>query len=236
MERTAIVTGGSQGLGRALVRRLLDDGWRVVTDARRADRLTATAAELTDDGRAVTADRLIALTGDIADEVHRRALVEAAGGRIHLVLNNASTLGATPLRRVDALSVEDLRATFDVNVVAPVALIVEAGTRLASGVAVVNVSSDAAIEVYETWGGYGASKAALDHLSRVLAAERPDLRVYAVDPGDMRTEMHQAAFPGEDIGDRPLPDASAAAIVALVDGDRPSGRYRTSDLVGEEVR
>lgn len=235
MERTAIVTGGSQGLGRALVGRLLADGWRVVTDARRADRLERTATELHGQLGGGAADRLLARPGDLTQPAHRRELLAAGGDRIDLVVNNASTLGATPLRTVGDLGVDDLRATFDLNVVAPIALLAEAGDRLGPGAVVVNVSSDAAVEPYETWGGYGASKAALDHLSRVLAAERPDLRVYAVDPGDMRTEMHQAAFPGEDIGDRPTPDASADAIVALVDSDRPSGRLRAGDLVEEAV-
>jgi len=234
MERTAIVTGGSQGLGRELVARLLGTGWRVVTDARDEDRLRRTADQLAAVVGYPDIDRLAALPGDVTDDDHRRDLIVAAGDAIDLVVNNASTIGSSPLHTLGDLSSDELRTTLDVNVVAPVGLLRAAAPHLAAGAVVVNVSSDAAVEAYETWGGYGASKAALDQVSRILAAERPDLRVYAVDPGDMRTELHQAAFPGEDISDRPLPDASADAILALVAGDRPSGRYRTADLVVEE--
>ncbi|MEO1062773.1 MAG: SDR family oxidoreductase [Actinomycetota bacterium] len=230
-QRTAILTGASQGLGLALARRLVDEGWAVVIDARRADRLADAAAELTE--RAGDADRVEAVAGDVTDPEHRRAVAEAARrlGDVQLVVNNASTLGASPLPHLDELDDDTLRRVLDVNVVAPVALVRELADDLAAGAVVVNISSDAATGAYEGWGGYGASKAALDQVSRVLAAEHPEWRVLAVDPGDMHTEMHQDAFPGEDIGDRPEPDGAAAAILALVDGDHPSGRYAAAEVV-----
>ncbi len=221
--RTAIVTGGSRGLGRALVAGLAERGWRVVTDARDADALRAATADL---GR-----RVVAVPGDVTDSWHRSALVTAAGDRIDLVVNNAGGLGPSPLPAVAVYPLDELAALFAVNVVAPLALIQEALPRLAPDGVVVDITSDASVEAYEGWGGYGATKAALDHLGRVLAVERPDLRVLTIDPGDMRTQMHQDAFPGEDISDRPLPEASVPAIIALVEGDQPSGRYRAGDVV-----
>lgn len=221
MSRVAIITGGSQGLGLALGRQLAKDGWALVIDARRADRLDAAATEL----GAITDVRAIA--GDITDAHHRTALVEAAQelGTIQLIVNNASTLGASPLPPLDSIDLDVLRRTFDVNVVAPIALVQTAASDLGDGATIVNISSDAAVEPYPTWGGYASSKAALDHASAVLATEHPEWRVLSVDPGDMRTEMHQDAFPGDDITDRPAPDRSVPGIAALVAGDQPSGRY-----------
>jgi NAD(P)-dependent dehydrogenase (short-subunit alcohol dehydrogenase family) len=221
--RTAIVTGGSRGLGRALVAGLADQGWRVVTDARDAHALRTATADL---GR-----RVVAVPGDITDSWHRSELVTAAGERIDLVVNNAGGLGPSPLPPLAAYPPDALAALFTVNVVAPLALIQEALPKLAAGGVIVNVTSDASVEAYEGWGGYGATKAALDHVGRVLAVERPDVRVLTIDPGDMRTQMHQDAFPGEDISDRPAPEASVPAILALVGGDHPSGRYRASEVV-----
>jgi NAD(P)-dependent dehydrogenase (short-subunit alcohol dehydrogenase family) len=214
--RVAVLTGGSQGLGLALTRRLAADGWSVVVDARRSTALADATADLAG---------VVAIPGDVSDAGHRRRLVDAATslGPVELVVNNASTLGTSPLPPVEELGPEVLRRIFEVNVVAPVALLGD--LRLAAGATVVNVTSDAAVEAYEGWGGYGASKAALEHISRVLAVERPDLRVLVVDPGDMRTEMHQDAFPGEDISDRPEPEASVPGLLALIDGAQPSGRY-----------
>lgn len=225
----AVVTGGSQGLGLELVRRLVADGWTVVTDARRGDRLADGIDSL---DLAPGAGRVVALLGDVTDPAHRAELAREAAdeGTVALVVNNASTLGASPLPAVDDLDAGVLERVFAVNVVAPAALYRALLPHLAPGAVVVNVSSDAGAEAYPTWGAYGSSKAALDHLSAVLAVERPDLLVYAVDPGDMRTEMHQAAFPGDDISDRPLPETSAAAIVALVSSGRPSGRYLASEV------
>jgi NAD(P)-dependent dehydrogenase (short-subunit alcohol dehydrogenase family) len=226
MERVAIITGGSQGLGRALARALAHDGWALVIDARRPERLADAVEEL----RGETT--VVGLAGDVADPAHRATLIDEARrlGRIELVVNNASTLGETPLAPLDCIGLGGLRAAFDVNVVAPIALLQHAIPLLPAGATVVNVTSDAAVEPYPTWGGYGASKAALEHASRVLAAEHPELRVLVVDPGDMRTEMHQDAFPGEDISDRPPPEASVPGLLALIAGDQPSGRYHARDV------
>jgi len=217
----AVVTGASQGLGLALAEALADAGWALVIDARRRDRLDEAIASLAARGPA------IGVAGDVTDPAHRRAVADAAAelGPVRLLVNNASTLGASPLPSLREIGVAELRRVFDVNVVAPIALVQDLGDQLAPDATVVNITSDAAVEAYEGWGGYGASKAALEQASRVLAAERPTLRVLVVDPGDMRTEMHQDAFPGEDISDRPEPTASVPGLLALIDGDQPSGRY-----------
>ncbi len=227
----AVITGGSQGLGLALAHELVADGWSLVLDARRRERLDAAVERL----RAVAAPhggQVVGIAGDVTDPAHRRALAETAriAGEVRLVVNNASTLGASPLPSVVEIDPEALRRTFDVNVVAPVALVAELADDLGNGAVVVDVSSDAAIGAYEGWGGYGSSKAALDQVSRILAAEHPEWRVLAVDPGDMRTEMHQAAFVGEDISDRPLPEEVAPRIISLITSDRPSGRYEAWEL------
>ena len=221
MERTAIITGASQGLGLALARRLAGEGWALAIDARGPDLLTPAADELRD----VT--RVAAIAGDVADPDHRLQLATAARllGSVRLVVNNASTLGESPLPALDSVDPDVLRRTFDVNVVAPIALVQLLAGSLGPGATIVNVTSDAAVEAYPTWGGYGASKAALEHAGRVLAVEHPEWRVLTVDPGDMRTEMHQAAFPGDDISDRPAPDASVPGLLALINGEHPSGRY-----------
>jgi NAD(P)-dependent dehydrogenase (short-subunit alcohol dehydrogenase family) len=223
--RTAIITGASQGLGLALARALARRGFALVIDARRTEHLVRANDELA----AIT--NVIAIAGDVTDAAHRGELVRAAAsfGPIDVIVNNASTLGASPLPTVDEIGLDVLRTTFETNVVAPIALYQAARPHLAEGATILNITSDAAVEAYPGWGGYGASKAALEHAGRVLAAERPDLRVLAVDPGDMRTEMHQAAFPGEDISDRPEPEASVPVLVDLIEGDRPSGRYATSE-------
>ena len=221
--RTAIVTGASRGLGLALTHGLVADGWRVVADARDRDALRAALADL---DPAVT---LVA--GDVTDATHRAALVAAAGPTIDLVVNNAGGLGPSPLPSLLDVEPAALTELFDVNVVAPLALLQAAAAWLAPGAVIVDVTSDASVEAYEGWGAYGATKAALDHVGAVLAAERPDLRVLTVDPGDMRTSMHQDAFPGEDISDRPEPSASVPGIIALIDGASPSGRYRAREVV-----
>jgi NAD(P)-dependent dehydrogenase (short-subunit alcohol dehydrogenase family) len=197
-----------------------------VIDARRGDRLGAAEAEL------ARQTKVVAIVGDVTKSEHRRRLVEAATGLgpITVVVNNASTLGASPLPRLDDIGADVLRAVFETNVIAPILLYQLALPHLGREAAVVNITSDAAVDGYAGWGGYGASKAALEQAGRVLAAERDDLRVLTIDPGDMRTEMHQDAFPGEDISDRPLPDASARRIADLVDGDTPSGRYSTHEV------
>jgi NAD(P)-dependent dehydrogenase (short-subunit alcohol dehydrogenase family) len=221
---TAIITGASRGLGLALARALAADGWRLVIDARGSAELERAAREL---GRL---GEVVALAGDVADRRHRQALVDAAGESIDLLVNNASTLGASPLPVLAAYPLDAFGRALRVNVLAPLGLAQLVLPRLAEGGRILNVTSDAAREPYEGWGGYGASKAALEQLTAILAAEHPDRRIYAVDPGDMRTAMHQDAFPGEDISDRPPPEDSVPGLLALVTGDLPSGRYRAADL------
>ena len=216
-----IVTGASRGLGIALARALDQRGWDLVVDARGPDALAEATAGLS---------RVTAVAGDVADPDHRRALVEAAGDRIDLVVNNASLLGPSPMPRLADYPLGALREVYEANVLAPLALLQLALPRLADGAAVLDITSDAGVEPYEGWGGYGSSKAALEQLTAILAAEQPDLRVYWVDPGDMRTQMHQDAFPGEDISDRPPPEDSVPGLLALIEGDLPSGRYRASEV------
>jgi NAD(P)-dependent dehydrogenase (short-subunit alcohol dehydrogenase family) len=218
---TGIVTGASRGLGLALGRALSERGWRLVVDARTRGPLEAAWADV---------PGVVAVAGDVSDPDHRRALVEAAGNRIDLLVNNASVLGPSPQPALDAYPLDVLGRVYEVNVFAPLALVQLALPHLARDGRVVNVTSDAAAEPYEGWGGYGSSKAALDQLSAILAAEHPELRVYAVDPGDMRTQLQQEAFPGEDISDRPPPEVSVPGLLALIEGSLPSGRYRASEV------
>ncbi|HXY43751.1 MAG TPA: SDR family oxidoreductase [Acidimicrobiales bacterium] len=230
----ALITGASRGLGRALSEELADRGWSLVIDARDPEALEAVAAALRrrlDEGASVRA-----LAGDVASERHRCELAEAVGelGRLDLLVNNASTLGHSPLLRLEHFDLGDLRRVYEVNVLAPLAL-VQALLELlqaTAGATVVNVSSDAALEHYDSWGAYGSSKAALDHLTATLAAELPSVRFLAVDPGDMRTVMHQEAFFGEDISDRPLPETVVPALVTIIEGDFASGRYRAAEIAG----
>ena len=225
IDRTALITGASRGLGLALARALATRRWRLVIDARGESALEAARAEL-----AATTE-VVALAGDVADEWHRRALVEATGGRLDALVNNASILGPSPQPPLEAYPLDVLEEVLRVNTVAPLALIQAALPILRRGARIVNVTSDAGVEAYGGWGGYGSSKAALDQLTRVLAVERPELRCYAFDPGDMNTAMHQAAFPGEDISDRPPPEGSVPPLLALLEGELPSGRYCAADLV-----
>jgi len=221
---TAIVTGASRGLGLALACALAERGWRLVVDARGKTELEAARAEL------AQLTEIRAVAGDVADEGHRRAIVNAAGERLDLLVNNASALGPSPLPPLSELPLGAFEEVQRVNVLAPLGLAQLALPRMPRGARLVNVSSDAAVEAYEGWGGYGSSKAALDQLTRVLAAERPDLRVYSIDPGEMRTRMHQNAFPGEDISDRPPPEDSVPGLLALIEGDLPSGRYLAREV------
>jgi NAD(P)-dependent dehydrogenase (short-subunit alcohol dehydrogenase family) len=223
-QQNAIITGGSAGLGRALVRILSKHGWRLVVDGRRPELLADLAAEL--------ANRVVTVSGDIADAVHRNELVQqaASSGPIDLIVNNASELGGSPQPRLLDLDEQSLERIWRVNVMAPLALVQAAWPHLAEHAVIINISSDAAADHYEGWGGYGGSKAALDHQTLTWAAEEPQHRWYAVDPGDMRTAMHQAAFPGEDISDRPEPESIAPTIAALVASGLPSGRYRAAEL------
>jgi NAD(P)-dependent dehydrogenase (short-subunit alcohol dehydrogenase family) len=222
---TAIVTGASRGLGLALAHALAQRGWRLVIDARGAEDLEAVRAAL-----AAAGAEVVAVPGDVADSWHRGTLVEAAGEQIDLLVNNASVLGASPLPPLAEYPLDVLERVLHVNAIAPLGLIQLALPRMAAGARIVNIGSDAAVEAYEGWGGYGASKAALEQLTAVLGAERPDLRVYAVDPGDMNTQMNQDAYPGEDISDKPAPEESVPGLLVLVEGDVPSGRYSTAQL------
>jgi NAD(P)-dependent dehydrogenase (short-subunit alcohol dehydrogenase family) len=225
----AIVTGASRGFGRALAAALLDRGWTVVADARRAADLTATAAT-------IDSPRLITIPGDVTDPAHRATLIVAAidAGPLRLLANNASRLGPSPQPALADYLAADLRAVYSVNVFAPLALIQAALPALTENRGVIiNLTSDAAVEAYPGWGGYGSSKAALDHLSAILAVENPAVPVYTFDPGDMRTEMHQAAFPGEDISDRADPESVVPALLRLLDSRPAAGRYRATDLLVE---
>jgi NAD(P)-dependent dehydrogenase (short-subunit alcohol dehydrogenase family) len=226
---TAIITGASRGLGLALARALAGPARRLVVDARGAAELERAARELGRRGD------VVALTGDVADPAHRRALVAAAGDRIDLLVNNASVLGPSPQPGLADYPLEELQRVMRVNVLAPLALIQLALPRMAPGAAIVNVTSDAAVEPYPGWGGYGSAKAALEQLGAVLAAEHPALRILTVDPGDMRTRMQQEAFPGEDISDRPPPEASVPGLLALIGGTQPSGRYVAREVVAEAI-
>ncbi len=221
---TAIITGASRGLGLSLARTLARRGWALVLDARGTADLERVAREL----GAIT--EVVAVPGDVTDDWHRGALVEAGGEAIDLLVNNASVLGPSPQPTLSRYPVAELESVYRVNVLAPLALAQLVMPRMPDGGCVINVTSDAAVEPYEGWGGYGSSKAALDQLSAILAAEQPALRVYAVDPGDMRTRMHQEAFPGEDISDRPPPEESVPGLLALIEGNLPSGRYRAREL------
>lgn len=219
----ALVTGASRGLGAALTRALLDRGWLVVATARRP--WSAPAGTVT-------------VIGDVTDPSHRARLAGATAdlGGADLLVNNASTLGASPLPTLAEVPVDVLDDVLFTNVVAPLALTqLVLPQLLSTSGRILNISSDAAVEAYETWGAYGASKAALDHATRVLAAEQPTLHVFAVDPGDMRTQLHQDAFPGEDISDRPEPETVVPALLRLVEEDLPSGRYLAAELALEAV-
>ena len=226
--KKALITGASRGLGRALAAGLAAAGYALVVDARNDEALRVAASDIRDGlpGADVTA-----VPGDVTDPEHRSVL-RAAAGEIDLLVNNAGTLGAAPLPAMADYPPAELRAAFEANVIAPVALIqLFLPTLRERGGAVLNITSDAAVEPYAGWGGYGAAKAALEQASNVLAAEETAIRVWWVDPGDLRTDMHQAAFPGQDISDRPLPESVVPALVRLVTERLPSGRYRAAELV-----
>jgi len=235
----AVVTGASRGLGYALARALVSNGYSLVIDARDEGPLRAAAAGLSAHRSPVTDSTVVALPGDIADPAHRGALRAAAVrlGGPSLLINNAGTLGASPLPALADYPVPALRETLEVNVIAPVALtqLLLPDLRRVSG-AVLSVTSDAAVEAYAGWGGYGAAKAALEQACNVLAAEEAAVRVWWVDPGDLRTRMHQEAYPGEDISDRQLPEAVTPGFLRLIAERMPSGRYRACDLMPAQAR
>ena len=227
--KTAIVTGASRGLGLALARALAERSWRLVIDARGAEALDRVRDEL------AGSTEVVAIAGDVADARHREELVAAAGDRLDLLVNNASLLGPSPQPALADYPLDVLEEVYRANVFAPLALVQLALPILRPGACILDVTSDAGVEAYEGWGGYGSSKAALEQLTNVLAAEHPDLRVYAVDPGDMNTQMQQEAFPGEDVSDRPPPEDSIPGLLALIEGDLPSGRYRAADLAAHPL-
>lgn len=223
---SALVTGASRGLGRAIASSLAGDGWALVVDARHADDLASAVAGLP------ATEPVEARPGDVTDPGHREELAEAAArlGGLDLLVLSAGALGPTPLPRLEALDLDDLRRTLEVNLVAQLGLVQALLPHLHDDATVVAITSDAAVEAYEGWGAYGASKAALEQMAAVLAAEQPGLRVLRVDPGDLRTQMHQDAFPGEDISDRPVPEQAVPPLRALLAAPTPSGRYRLAEV------
>lgn len=224
--RAALITGASRGLGLALARTLADRGWTLILDARGSEALETVRRELS------RSTRVNAIAGDVSEPTHLRELAEAAHalGGLDALVNNAGILGPSPQPRLLDYPLEVLQALYRSNVVAPLGVVQSVRSALRPGARVLNITSDAAVEAYAGWGGYGSSKAALEQLSRVLAEEQPELRVYWVDPGDMRTQMHQDAFPGEDISDRPLPEESVPGLIELLEGSHPSGRYQARSL------
>jgi len=227
--KTVLITGASRGLGLALARALAQEGWQLILDARGADALQTAAAEL------AKVTQVTAVPGDVADPNHRQALAEAANawGGLDAIINNASILGLSPQPALLDYPLDVLADVYRINVLAPLALLQAVRPYLKPQACLINVTSDAAVNAYEGWGGYGSSKAALEQVTAVLAAENPQYHIYWVDPGDMRTQMHQEAYPGEDISDRPLPEASVPGFLALLAGKLPNGRYQASEIKRE---
>ncbi len=229
MSRLAVITGSSRGLGLALADQLARRGWKLVLTGRHAEALEAARARLSGWTQVTT------VTGDVADAAHRErlAITVRALGPLHALVNNAAILGPSPRPALLDLDWLDLERILRINTMAPLAVLQALAPSLVPGGCILNVSSDAAPEAFAGWGGYGLSKAALDHLSATLALEHPEWRVYAVDPGDMLTDMYRESFPGEDLW-LPGPEANAPALVRLIEGDRPSGRYLALDLLTEK--
>jgi NAD(P)-dependent dehydrogenase (short-subunit alcohol dehydrogenase family) len=230
INKTALITGASRGLGLALARELANRGWNLVIDARGSDALDLVRYELS---RRTT---VVAIAGDVSDDNHRRTLAAAAAtlGGLDAIVNNASILGPSPQPNLVDYPLDQLTRLYHVNVLAPLGVVQAVQQQLKPDARIINISSDAGVEAYPGWGGYGSSKAALEQLSAVLAAENPDWRIFWVDPGDMRTQMHQEAFPHEDISDRPPPEESVPGLVELLEQDWPSGRYQARQLVHPE--
>jgi NAD(P)-dependent dehydrogenase (short-subunit alcohol dehydrogenase family) len=223
---TVLITGASRGLGLALAHRLAEEGWTLIVDARDGEGLETARAEL------AKLTRVVAVPGDVNDEEHRRVLERAAHevGGLDALVNNASMLGPSPQPNLLDYPLEVLEEVYRTNVISPLALVQTLRNELKPGARILNITSDAGIEPSPGWGGYGSSKAALEHLSAILAAENPSLHIYRVDPGDMRTQMHQEAFPDEDISDRPLPEESVPGLLELLTSGLPSGRYEARTL------
>jgi NAD(P)-dependent dehydrogenase (short-subunit alcohol dehydrogenase family) len=232
-KKTALITGASKGLGYALAENLARAGWNLLIDARHAQQLLKAKKHL---GQLTN---VIAISGDVRDEIHLLELAEAIetnNWQLDLVVNNASALGVLPMPQLLSHPVDDLHIIFHTNMIAPISLLQKVSKYFSPNAAIINVSSDAAAEAYETWGAYGGSKAGIDHMTAILAKEYPQYHWYSFDPGDMRTDMHQAAFPGQDISDRPLPGEKAIpAILQLVKNELPSGRYSASSLLKEQL-
>ena len=229
--KTAVITGASRGLGLAIARELARKGWQLIINARGEAALQEAYAELS------LVTRVTAVSGSITDKAHRDALAVAAkaAGGVDVVINNAGILGPSPLPALIDYPLDELAQVFQVNVVAQLGVLQVLQLTLKDGARIINLSSEAAVDAFKGWGGYGASKAAFDLLSAVLAEENPLWRVYWVDPGDMRTQMYQEAFPEEDVSDRPSPGVSVPGILQLIEGDLENGRYQAKKLASEIV-
>lgn len=225
-QKTGLITGVSRGLGKALARELAARGWRLIIDARGQQALEETRKEL------AASTTVVAISGSVTDRQHRRALAQAARelGGLDAIVNNAGILGPSPQPSLLDYPLDVLEEVYRANVIAPLGVIQEMRDLLRPDARIINITSDAGVEPYPGWGGYGSSKAALEQLSAVMANELPELKIYWADPGDMRTAMHQEAFPGEDISDRPLPEESVPGLLALLEEDHPSGRYKAAAL------
>ena len=229
MMKTALITGASRGLGLALARALAVRGWQLIINARGVTALEAARAEL------ALYTTVTAIAGDVSDPAHVRDLAAATADGLDLVVNNAGILGPSPQPALRDYAPHHLLEVYRINVVAPIAIVQAVYGVLRPNAAMINITSDAAIEAYAGWGGYGSSKAALEQLSAVFSAENPHIRTYWVDPGDMQTAMHQAAFPNEDISDRDLPEVSIPGLMKLILGNYPSGRYKAKAMEAHHV-